>query len=266
MTSSRVLLSDSLEGRRGIVTGAGSGIGRVIAHRFIELGAYVVGIGRTADHLEETRRTSADPTMFEWITCNVRDQSQVSETITSIGEKGGLDLLVNCAGGQFIAPATAITPNGWRSVHELNLDAIFWTCSAAYPYLAHSGRGAIVNIVLSGVERGSMGMAHSVSARAGVVGLTRTLAQEWGPKRIRVNCVGPGLVITTKFQEYSDASVVDRIVIETPMGRPTEADEVAELIAYLSCDASVMITGQLLQIDGGASLSHGLHMLGDPVE
>ena len=139
MTSARVLQSDSLEGRRGIVTGAGSGIGRTIAHRFIELGAYVVGLGRTADHLEETRRTSADPTMFEWITCNVRDQSQVSETITSIGDKGGLDLLVNCAGGQFIAPATAITPNGWRSVHELNLDAIFWTCSAAYPY-----RGAAV--------------------------------------------------------------------------------------------------------------------------
>jgi citronellol/citronellal dehydrogenase len=172
-------------------------------------------------------------------------------------------VLVNNAGGQFIAPATSISPNGWRSVLELNLDAVFWACSAAHPYLAASGRGSVVNMVLSGVERGSMGMAHSVAARAGVVGLTRTLAQEWSRDGIRINCIGPGLVLTPNYAESGDERTLSRLVDETPLRRATDVTEIAELAAFLSSDAALMITGQLLQIDGGASISHGFHMIED---
>ncbi|MGE0725471.1 MAG: SDR family NAD(P)-dependent oxidoreductase, partial [Alphaproteobacteria bacterium] len=177
--------------------------------------------------------------------------------------EGAIDLLVNNAGGQYFAPATAISARGWQAVIDLNLTAVFNLCKAAQPFLARQG-GAIVNISLSGVERGSMGMAHSIAARAGVLGLTRTLALEWAPERIRANCVGPGTVMTRGLEGEADRALLDRLVTATPLGRPTAAEEVAELVAFLASPAGAMITGQLLQIDGGAHLGAGLHLIETP--
>lgn len=239
-----------------IVTGAGSGIGRATARRLVGLGAHVVGMGRHADTLEETGDGLADA--YEHIVVDVRDKESAAGAVVEVGERRGLTGLVNNAGGQFIAPAETISQGGWNAVVDLNLHAIFNLTTAAYPYLKVNG-GSVVNLSLSGVERGSMGMVHSVAARAGVLGMTRTLSLEWARDAIRLNCIGPGTVVTEVMGgKYGDEAVAN-FIRATPLGRGTRPEEIAELIAYLVSPAGEMISGQLLQVDGAGSLGPGFH-------
>jgi len=257
----RVLREGALEGRSAVVTGAGSGIGRAIALRLVELGARVTGIGRHVETLAETGSRASGPGDYDHEACDVRDTKAAAAVLAKVGDSRGLDLLVNNAGGQFFAPAVDITPGGWEAVIDLNLTSVFHLTKAAHPYLAEGG-GSVINISLSGVERGGMGMAHSIAARSGVLGITRTLALEWAPAGIRLNCIGPGTVLTHALSDEASQHVLGNLVDRgTPMGRPTPPEHVAELVVFLTSPAGALMTGQLLQIDGGAHLGAGLHML-----
>jgi citronellol/citronellal dehydrogenase len=248
-------------GRSGFVTGAGSGIGRGIALRLMALGMNVFGTGRRPEALAETGKLADGlPGKFSYQPCNVRETDAIEALVKQVGERQGIDLLVNNAGGQFFAPVTGISRKGWDAVIDVNLSAVFVVTKAAYPFLKARG-GAVVSISLSGVDRGSMGIAHSIAARAGVLGLTRTLALEWAKDGIALNCIGPGAVITEGLAGEAATALLDRLVAATPMGRPTTVEEVAELVAFLGSPAGHLMTGQLIQIDGAAHLGPGLHML-----
>jgi NAD(P)-dependent dehydrogenase (short-subunit alcohol dehydrogenase family) len=256
-----VLREGLFAGRSALVTGAGSGIGRGIALRLAALGMHVFGTGRRVQKLEETARLAdGSPGRFAFEPCDVRDGKAAETLVREVGEKHGIDLLVNNAGGQFFAPAVGISKKGWDAVIDLNLTAIFTITKHAYPYLKDR-RGSVVNISLSGVERGSMGLSHSIAARAGVLGLTRSLALEWAKDGIRLNCIGPGTVVTEALASEAARPVLDSLIAATPMGRPTSIEEVAELVAFLASPAGALMTGQLIQIDGAAHLGPGLHML-----
>ena len=256
-----VLRPGALEGRSGFVTGAGTGIGQAIALRLIELGMAVFGTGRRSEKLEETAHLAAGRAgSFAFQPCNVRDAEAIVALIRKVGEERGIDLLVNNAGGQFFAPATAISRKGWDAVIDLNLNAVFTITQTAYPYLK-ARRGSVVNLSLSGVERGSMGFAHSIAARAGVLGLTRTLALEWAKDGIRLNCIGPGTVVTEGLAGEAARPMLERLIAATPMGVATSVEEVAELVAFLATPAARLMTGQLIQIDGAAHLGPGLHLV-----
>jgi citronellol/citronellal dehydrogenase len=247
--------------RSAFVSGAGSGIGRGIALRLAALGMNVFGTGRRAEALQETKQLAEGlPGRFDFEPCNVRETEAIEALVAKVGERQGIDLLVNNAGGQFFAPATAISRKGWDAVIDVNLSAIFVVTKAAYPYLK-ARQGTVVNMSLSGVDRGSMGIAHSIAARAGVLGLMRTLALEWAKDGISLNCIGPGAVITEGLAGEAAKAMLDRLVEATPMGRATSVEEVAELVAFLASPAGHLMSGQLIQIDGAAHLGSGLHML-----
>ena len=260
-THDTVLRDGLFTGKGAVVSGAGSGIGRAIALRLCALGMEVTGMGRREDPLAETRDLAKDlPGAFHVAPLNVRETEALEAAMAAAGDRHGIDLLVNNAGGQFFAPATDISRRGWDAVIDLNLSAVFSATKAAYPYLKDR-RGAVVNISLSGIDRGSMGLAHSVAARAGVLGLTRTLALEWASDGIRLNCLGPGTVVTAGLADEAARQLLDNLVAATPMGRPTSVEEVAELTAFLASPAGALMTGQLIQIDGAAHLGEGLHMM-----
>lgn len=248
-------------GRSGFVSGAGSGIGRGIALRLMALGMDVFGTGRRPEALAETGKLAEGlPGRFSFEPCNVRETEAIEALVSKVGQRQGIDLLVNNAGGQFFAPATGISRKGWDAVIDVNLSAVFVVTKAAYPFLKER-RGTVLSISLSGVDRGSMGIAHSIAARAGVLGLTRTLALEWAKDGISLNCIGPGAVITEGLAGEAAKALLDRLIEVSPMGRATTVEEVAELVAFLASPAGHLMTGQLIQIDGAAHLGPGLHML-----
>lgn len=259
----RVLAPEILAGKRAIVTGAGTGIGRGVTQRLVELGAHVLGIGRREEKLAATAEAMEQlPGTFEWASVDVRDAEAAREIVRTFAQPG-LDLLVNNAGGQFYAPLENISDNGFRSVVDLNLNAVFTLTSAARQGLSQRG-GSIVNISLTGVDRGGAGMGHSLAARAGVLALTRTIALEWAHLGIRANCLGPGAVFTEEVPAEATEHMRDQIVPEAvPVGRGTPVEDIAETIAFLTTPAGRTITGQLLQVDGGAHIGAGLHMLPD---
>ncbi|WBU56209.1 SDR family NAD(P)-dependent oxidoreductase [Paracoccus sediminicola] len=262
MSAEVTVLKDGLmSGMGAVVSGAGTGIGRAIALRLCQLGMDVTGIGRREDPLKDVEKTASSmPGSFRWKSVNVRESEKLVAKIAEAGEAHGIDLLVNNAGGQFFAPATNISKGGWEAVIDLNLTAVFAATKAAYPFLKER-QGAVVNMSLSGVERGSMGLAHSVAARAGVLGMTRSLALEWAGDGIRLNCIGPGTVVTAGLSDEAAREMLDTLLEATPMHMDTKVEEVAELTAFLASPAGRMMTGQLIQIDGGAHIGAGLHMI-----
>lgn len=257
----QVLAAGTLAGQIALVTGAGSGIGRSVAERLAALGCRVHGMGRTAPTLERTAERIGARFTFDVV--DVRDVEAVTDAVMRFVAANGLTILVNNAGGQFFAPFSDVSPRGWAAVIDLNLTAVATVTRAAHAGLRQRG-GAVVNLSLSGIERGQAGLAHSVAARAGVLGLTRSLAHEWAADGIRLNCIGPGTVLTRALEDPTLQRHLDACIAGAPIRRSTLPGEVAELVAFLVSPAGAMITGQFLNIDGGAHLGAGLHMMDLP--
>jgi NAD(P)-dependent dehydrogenase (short-subunit alcohol dehydrogenase family) len=245
-----------------LVTGGGTGLGRVIGEHLGREGFNLVIASRSADHLaagaEELRKSGARVLS---VPTDVRSYDQVESLMTSIRrEFGRLDVLVNNAAGNFIVPAERITPNGWRAIVGIVLDGTFHCSKAAFPLLREAPAPAIVNIVAAYAWMAGPGTAHSAAAKAGVLALTRTLAVEWAPHRIRVNAVAPGPVRTegTDRQLWVSEELVHRIEREIPLRRFGTTDEIADAVSFLAGPHASYITGQVLAVDGGQWLGNGI--------
>lgn len=250
-----VLRQDCLADRVAIVTGGGSGIGRSTALLLAALGAEVVILGRREEALEQTRGMAAEGSKpITAISVDLREFDQVDGAIDEVLERHGrVDLLVNNAGGQFVSPAESVSPNGFRAVTRLNLDAPWYlTTRLAARTMIPQGYGKVVSVTMTPL-RGIPGMAHSSAARAGVESLTRTLAIEWAPYGIRLAAVAPGIVHTQAWEGYGLAPADVAKVI--PLQRLQTPDEVAGVIAFLLSPAGDYITGTTIVADGGWNLA-----------
>jgi len=214
--------------------------------------------GRRPEHLAATAQLVAEAGGSPVFThpCDIREVDQVDELLAAVLSDdglGGLDILVNNAGGQFVSPAEQITPNGFRAVTRLNLDATWYltTRCAALAFLPQHD-GVVVSVTMT-PHRGMPGMSHSSAARAAVESLMRTLAVEWGPSGVRCVSVAPGIVHTDAWERYGVSPADVSSVI--PLGRLQTADEVAAAIAFIASPAGAYITGTTITVDGGLDVS-----------
>lgn len=245
-----------LAGRTAFITGGGTGIGFGIAQMFSALGAHVVIASRKLDVVTAAaERLQGAGGEALGIAMDVRDYDAVSAAMKQAADQwGGIDILINNAAGNFACPTEELSPNGWKTVVDIDLNGTFNCCRAGFSYLSISPHvGRIVNIITAYAWGGWPGCAPAAAAKAGIQSLTRTLALEWAPKNILSNTVAPGPIADTvgtrKIHEETDRAEaeLDRV----PVARFGRVDEIAAAVTYLVSPAALYVNGTDLVVDGG---------------
>jgi len=253
----------TLQGRVAIITGGSSGLGLAMARCFGDLGASLVLAARNAERLAGVAKEfEAKGVPVLTVPMDVRDPSQVDELLARTLERfRRVDILVNNAAGNFVCPAHELSVNGWNAVVNIVLNGTFY-CSRAVGrhWIEQKQPGTILNIIATYAWHGGPGTVHSAAAKAGVLAMTRTLAVEWAPYRIRVNAIAPGPIDKTggADQLWATPEAAQRLQAAIPLGRFGEPEEVAHAAAYLVSDYASYITGECLVIDGGLWLGRNL--------
>lgn len=253
--------NDTLAGRVALITGGGSGLGLEIATLYARLGASVMLVGRQLDRVEaaaQAIRQAGGKAAAQ--RADVRNYDEVKQAVeATVGQFGALDLLVNNAAGNFVCPTAELSPNGWRTVIDIDLNGTFYGCHAAYPHLKASARGgSIISIITMLGVSGWPGAAHAAAAKGGILSLSRTLAVEWGGDGIRVNTISPGPIGDTEGvrRMYIESGRGELEAQKTALGRFGRKQDIANAAAYLASDLAAYVTGENLIVDGGRWLKY----------
>ena len=250
---SQVFRDGLLEGAVVVVSGAGSGFGRETALEMARLGATVVGCGRREEPLAETAELAAGlPGTVEHETLDIREEEPVDAFFERLIERHRrLDVLVNNAGGQFLSPAEAISPKGFRTVIELNVTGTWLMSHAAATKAFMPGDGGKILSVTLSPHNGMPGMVHSGAARAAVENMMRTLAIEWSRFGITTCSIAAGQFATETMLTKYPQELVENIASTIPLGRTGRPEEIAWLLAYLASPAGDFYSGTTITLDGG---------------
>jgi citronellol/citronellal dehydrogenase len=254
-THPTVYAADALKDQVALVSGGAGGIGRAIAWLFARLGAHVVVVGRDPAKLDAlVTELSARGLKASAHAADIREPETVAAMFDKVWDTHGrLDILVNSAGGQFPQAAIDFSIKGWNAVINTNLNGTWYMMqAAAQRWRDRKHPGSIVNIVVV-TTHGLYGIAHTIAARSGVIGLSRAVAVEWAPLNIRVNCVAPGAVETEGWNVYSEAARAT-YSRSNPMMRAGSPWDIAEACVYLASPSGKFVTGETLTVDGGGQL------------
>ena len=249
-------MADLLKGKKALITGGTSGLGRAIALCFIEEGADVAILGRSNQRAEEVlkqmQKIQPYQTQKTWAYC--ADVSQKEEVQSAsealIKEWGDLDILVNSAGVTRDKLLLRMEESDWDYVMDTNLKSVYHLCRAFIKLMMKKRCGKIINISSVIGLTGNPGQVNYAASKLGMVGLTRSLAKELASRGICVNCIAPGFFetpMTDKLSEEQKAAVLKRV----PMGRLGSPEELANVALFFANDSSAYITGQVLAVDGG---------------
>jgi citronellol/citronellal dehydrogenase len=236
-------------GKVALITGGGTGIGRAVARELVRTGAQVVICGRRDEPLAAVQQELGDACLA--VQTDVREPDQVERLVDQALERfGRIDVLVNNAGGQFLAHAEEISLKGWRAVHRLAVDAVWdLTRTVATRSMIPNSEGVVVFIGFS-PRRGMADFAHAAAARAAVENLAGSLALEWGKHGIRTVHVALGNIATEALDGYG-ADRVAEWAKEVPLGRLGKPEEAAALIAFLVSSGGAYVSGTTVVMDGG---------------
>jgi len=248
--------SDLLKDKRILITGGGTGLGKSMGRRVLELGARLVICGRREAVLAETRAEfDADfPGRTRAIPCDLRDPAQVDALVAAAWEEAPLDALVNNAAGNFLARTETLSPRALDAVLAIVMHGTAYvTLACGKRWLAEARAGNVLSIVATYAETGSPYVVPSAMAKAGVLAMTRSLAVEWGGRGIRLNAIAPGPFPTEgAWARLVPNEAMDRAWMnKIPLGRVGEHRELADLAAFLLAEGSAYINGEVVVIDGG---------------
>jgi citronellol/citronellal dehydrogenase len=248
---SKIFAPGLLDGQVAIVTGGGTGLGRASALELAACGATVVVCGRRPEPIEATAGM-AEGGRIEAVDCDIREEEQVAALVDGVLDRHGqVDVLVNNAGGQYMTPAEDITPKGFRTVMQLNVEGT-WLMShavATRAMIPESRGGKILNVTLS-PHHGLPAMAHSSAARAAVENLTRVLSIEWARFNIRLSALAAGHFDTDTLRTKYPKPVVEGVASTVPLQRLGTEEEFAWLVAFLASPGGDYFSGAVLTIDG----------------
>jgi len=252
-----------LKGKRILVTGGGTGLGREIAAKYLELGADLTLCGRRKSVLDKTATelTAKHGGSVKTFACDIRDAAAVDSMIQAIWDEGGpLTGLVNNAAGNFISRTEDLSPRGFDAIANIVFHGTFYvTHAVGKRWIAGSHKGSVISIVVTWVWTGSPFVVSSAMSKAGVHVMTQSLAVEWGRYGIRLNAIAPGIFPTEgagkrlapgRDPERDAASI-------NPMRRAGKMEELQNLAAFLMADGCEWLTGQTIAIDGGGWLANG---------
>jgi peroxisomal 2,4-dienoyl-CoA reductase len=252
-----VFYDDILEDRVALVTGGATGLGLEIARALGEHGARLCIASRKPDNLEAACRELEEEGLdCMWVVCDIREPDQVEHVVSEIMERHGrLDIVINNAAGNFPAPISGLSYNGFKAIVDIDLRGTYNVTKAAFEGSLKKNGGHIINISAPFQNQGVSLQAHVAAAKAGVDSLTRTCAVEFGPYGIRVNAIAPGGMADTEgLARFADAQKEIQGGGSNPLGYIGSKRDVANAVLFLLSDAGSYITGQVFAVDGGAGI------------
>jgi 3-oxoacyl-[acyl-carrier protein] reductase len=248
-------ISTNLTDRIALVTGAAQGLGRAIAQSLAAAGAKVALIDVNAESLAESAaaiRTAGG--LSEPFACDVTQSEQVGKTVEAVVKLwGGLDILVNNAGITRDNVLLRMKDDQWDAVLNINLRGTFLFTRAAARWIMKSPNGRIINIASVSGLMGNPGQANYSASKAGVIGLTRTVARELASRNVTVNAVAPGFIATDMTAKLGE-EILQKVRQEIPLGRLGDPQDVADAVLFLASDAASFVTGHVLTVDGGLTV------------
>jgi len=238
----------SFKNKKVLITGASGGIGQDLVKKFVSLGANVLGTGTNTENLDKIKKKCPDIKVKKF---DISEHSRISEFIDDVDlELGGLDILVNNAGKNMDNLSLRMKDDEWKKVIDINLTSTFLLSKYSIKKMLKNKYGRVVNITSVVGHTGNLGQSNYSASKAGIIGMSKSLAAEYAKKNVTINCVSPGLIVsnmTMNIAEKMKLYLTSRI----PMGKLGTGEDVSNCVAFLSSEHASYITGETIHVNGG---------------
>ena len=242
----------SFKNKNVLITGASGGIGNDLVKKFVSLGANVLGTGTKAEKLDLIKKKYPNIKVKKF---DISDHSRIEEFIENVNlELGGLDILINNAGTNIDNLSLRMKDDEWKKVIDINLTSTFLLSKNAIKKMLKNKFGRIVNITSVVGHTGNLGQSNYAASKAGIIGMSKSLAIEYAKKNITINCVSPGFIISDMTMNIAE-KVKLYLTSRIPMGKLGTGEDVSNCVAFLSSDQASYITGETIHVNGGMYMS-----------